>query len=130
MYLKLCCWSLCGVRLPLQIQANGGTLNSATDGDMDIAFALLLAAKVATTPSVHAGNRAFYPKVAMCQCSSVSIRLGWLMAQYPEGSSLLLAFALQVWNEPKYQEEGIKVCGALLAVCYNSDTQVSNMHYC
>ena len=29
-----------------QIKANLGTLNSATDGDMDIAFALLLAAKV------------------------------------------------------------------------------------
>ena len=41
------------VRLPAhfvvccqQIKANLGTLNSATDGDMDIAFALLLAAKV------------------------------------------------------------------------------------
>ena len=31
-----------------QIKANLGTLNSATDGDMDIAFALLLAAKVTT----------------------------------------------------------------------------------
>lgn len=29
-----------------QILANVGTLNTATDGDMDIAFALLLAAKV------------------------------------------------------------------------------------
>lgn len=31
---------------------------------------------------------------------------------------------LQAWGEPKYQEEGVKVCGALLAVCYNPDTQV------
>lgn len=30
----------------MQILANVGTLNSATDGDMDIAYALLLAAKV------------------------------------------------------------------------------------
>ena len=30
----------------------------------------------------------------------------------------------QAWDEPKYQEEGVKVCGALLAVCYNPDTQV------
>ena len=33
---------------------------------------------------------------------------------------------LQAWGEPKYQEEGVKVCGALLAVCYNPDTQVHN----
>ena len=34
----------------------------------------------------------------------------------------------QAWGEPKYQEEGVKVCGALLAVCYNPDTQVQ-IHY-
>ena len=35
-----------------------------------------------------------------------------------------LPYLPQAWDEPKYQEEGIKVCGALLAVCYNPDTQV------
>ncbi len=40
------CWRM-------QILANVGTLNTATDGDMDIAFALLLAAKVPTIPPDH-----------------------------------------------------------------------------
>ena len=35
----------------MQIKANPGTLNSATDGDMDIAFALLLASRVCVNAS-------------------------------------------------------------------------------
>ena len=39
---------------------------------------------------------------------------------------LRMPYLPQAWDEPKYRAEGVKVCGALLADCYNSDTQVIN----
>lgn len=60
-----------------QIKANLGTLNSATDGDMDIAFALLLAAKVRPPCVLETFNAA--KELSWCMCCPSTLQLPTVM---------------------------------------------------
>ena len=60
-----------------QIKANLGTLNSATDGDMDIAFALLLAAKVRPPCVLEILDAA--KELSYCMCCPSTLQLPTVM---------------------------------------------------